>query len=154
MRSTTFEVIGRVFGKARPRFTRDGHAFTPTSTRVYERAVRQAYEAAGGELLDGAVHIDIEAVAELQKSATKKQKAARLQGDELAMTKPDIDNVCKLVLDALNGVAYADDRCVVSVRLIKGRYETEPRLIVRVRELNQRDIMDAHSNLFSDGDSY
>lgn len=51
-------------------------------------------------------------------------------------TKPDIDNVLKAVLDALNGVAYKDDSQVVEVRVVKHdrtrkqgdsiRFEVEP----------------------------
>lgn len=147
MREITFEVKGKVVGKARPRFTQ-GHTYTPTSTRLYERAIRQAYEAAGGEMFTGCVEIEAEAVSGIQKSATKKQRLSRLSGAELAVTKPDIDNVLKIVMDALNGVAYADDACVMSVRIIKGRYEEEPRLVVRVKETNAYWIDHAHRYLW------
>lgn len=150
MRCTVFEVSGKVIGKARPRFIRTGGTYTPAATRMYENAVRQAYVAAGGELIDGAVHIDIEAVTGIQKSATKKQHAARLMGDELSLKKPDIDNIEKIVLDALNGVAYADDANVVSVRAIKGRYESTPRLIVRVREVEPSELLAMHSFQWGD----
>lgn len=33
--------------------------------------------------------------------------------------KPDIDNILKIVLDGLNGVAYADDKQVIEVRCRK-----------------------------------
>lgn len=33
--------------------------------------------------------------------------------------KPDADNIAKLVLDALNGIAYADDKQVVGLTTIK-----------------------------------
>lgn len=150
MRCTVFEVSGKVLGKARHRFRRTGGTYTPATTRMYEGAVRRAYIAAGGEMIDGAVHIDFEAVTGIQKSATKKQQAARLMGDELSLKKPDIDNIEKIVLDALNGVAYADDSSVVSVRKIKGRYETTPRLIVRVREVEPSELLAMHSFLWAD----
>nr|DAN73502.1 MAG TPA: Endodeoxyribonuclease RusA [Caudoviricetes sp.] len=50
---------------------------------------------------------------ELPKSRPKRLLA------ELDTAKPDIDNVTKAVLDALNGVAYDDDKQVVSLRVTK-----------------------------------
>ena len=41
-------------------------------------------------------------------SWTKKRRLAALLGQELPK-KPDLDNVAKVVLDALNGVVYQDD---------------------------------------------
>lgn len=35
--------------------------------------------------------------------------------DYVPQTKPDIDNIAKSVLDALNGVAYIDDKQVYSL---------------------------------------
>ena len=146
MRSVVFEVQGKVIGKARPRVTRVGHAYTPATTRLYEKAIRDAFLAAGGSKISGYVHVDFEATTKLQASATKAQKAMRLEGKELATSKPDIDNIEKALLDAISrGVAFDDDVQVVSVRKIKGRYETEPRLIVRVREITADEVAEIHS---------
>jgi Holliday junction resolvase RusA-like endonuclease len=47
--------------------------------------------------------------------------------------KPDLDNVVKAVLDALNGVVYLDDAQVVNLVATK-RYATEPRVEVYIFE--------------------
>lgn len=48
--------------------------------------------------------------------------------------RPDLDNLVKLVLDALNGVAWADDGQVSHVIASKSRIAvTEPQTIVEVR---------------------
>lgn len=150
MKQIVFEVPGKVIGKARPRFTRSGQTYTPSRTRLYEREIRQAFIAAGGSAISGPVHVDIEATTGVQKSATKGQRVRRLAGDELALTKPDLDNVEKALLDALNGAAYGDDVSVVSVRKIKGRYEETPRLIVRVREISPQEVCEIHSWMWCD----
>lgn len=150
MRSIVFEVPGKVQGKGRPRFSPDGHAYTPSSTRLYEREIFKAFKIAGGERLSGPLHVDIEAVYGIQKTATKAERTRRLNGDELALKKPDLDNVTKVVLDALNGVAYEDDAYIVSIRAIKGRYEEKPRLIVRVREIDEHEVTDAHAYMWGD----
>lgn len=43
------------------------------------------------------------------KSVSKKRKFDMLEGRELPLKKPDMDNIVKVVADALNGVAYHDD---------------------------------------------
>ena len=52
--------------------------------------------------------------------------------------KPDIDNVAKAVLDALNGVAFEDDKDVVSLKAVKLPRVRCPQeeLYVRISEVN------------------
>ena len=144
MKEIVFEVEGEVVGKGRPRFTQAGRVYTPIRTRLYEKQIRRAFIERGGTMFDGPVHIDFEVVAGIQHSASKAAKKMRLAGQELSIKKPDLDNVEKIVLDALNGLAYADDVSVMSVRKFKGRYEEQPRLIVRVREIDAAQIRSAH----------
>lgn len=152
MRSVVFEVHGKVHGKGRPRFSPDGHAYTPASTRLYEREISKAFRIAGGTKLSGPLHVDIEAVYGIQRTATKAERLRRLNGDEIALKKPDTDNIEKIVYDALNGIAYEDDAYIVSTRTIKGRYEEKPRLIVRVREIETHEINGIHSWMWGDDD--
>lgn len=152
MKSIVFQVPGKVQGKARPRLGAGGHTYTPAITRLYERKIQREFKAAGGTNLIGPLHVDIEIVYGVQKSASKRDRMRKLNGDELAIMKPDIDNVEKIVYDALNRVAYEDDAAIVSSRTIKGRYEEEPRLIVRVREMETHEIKEIHDWLWEGGD--
>lgn len=57
------------------------------------------------------------------------------------VVKPDIDNICKLVLDALNGVAYVDDAQVTDLNASKrhrSRESDEPYTIVTL--IFQREV--------------
>ena len=54
----------------------------------------------------------IEAVFPIPKSWTRAKKAEAMAG-KLPPGKPDIDNILKVVLDGLNGIAYEDDKQVV-----------------------------------------
>ena len=116
-----FFVEGQPQGKARPRFTRTGHPFTPKKTVVYEERIRDRFLEANGKKLpaDCYVSISIRAVFEIPKSYTKQRKADCASGIERPAKKPDADNITKAVLDALNGVAYDDDKQVTSVRCTK-----------------------------------
>ena len=60
-----------------------------------------------------------------------------IKGEILPTKKPDIDNIMKVVLDALNGVAYFDDKQVCKVNFIK-MYSEEPRLKILIRKIGEK----------------
>ena len=49
----------------------------------------------------------------IPSSFSKKKKEQALDGEIRPTKKPDVDNVLKAVMDALNGVWYLDDKQVV-----------------------------------------
>lgn len=113
-----FAVEGKPVGKARPRFTRRGFAYTPEKTVRYEAAVRaaciEAMRAQGVYKRVGVpLAIKCEFFFEPPKSWSKKR---RTEAADLAPydQKPDGDNLLKIVKDALNGVAYDDDKRICS----------------------------------------
>lgn len=110
-----FFVDGKPQGKARPRFSR-GHTYTPKTTVEYEHKIAGAYT--GGIYPCEPLRVDITAFFGVPKSYTKKQREAIKNGD-FPNKKPDADNIAKVVLDALNGVAYEDDKQVVELRVSK-----------------------------------
>lgn len=114
-----FFVAGRPQGKGRPRFTRQGHTYTPDATRTYEERVKLAYKQAGGTLINGAVFITIRAYFTPPKSDSKKTREQKCAGNAVCTLKPDVDNVAKIIMDGLNGVAFSDDKQVVSLRVTK-----------------------------------
>lgn len=59
-------------------------------------------------------------------------------GAERPITKPDWDNVGKIVSDALNGIAYRDDSQIVDARVVK-RYSDNPMVKVSVWLTNDTD---------------
>ena len=75
------------------------------SIHAYKQAIRLAYVNAGGQILEGPVEIRIACWFERPKSHSKKRR----QQAEPKATKPDLDNIAKAVLDALNDIAYNDD---------------------------------------------
>lgn len=68
-------------------------------------------------------------------SGLSKRKREALDG-QLCLKKPDIDNYVKLVLDALNGIAWEDDNAVASIAASKG-YSFEPRTEVCITYLQK-----------------
>lgn len=55
----------------------------------------------------------------VQKSISAKERERRLSGEVLPTVKPDLDNYIKSALDALNGVAWDDDRFIVNIHAKK-----------------------------------
>lgn len=131
-----FAVYGEPVGKARPRFnTKTRTAYTPSKTAEYEREIAAAYRAVGkGKMYNGAVALDISAYFAIPKSTPKKKLFQFLQNIFRPTKKPDIDNIMKIIMDGLNGIAYEDDKQVVSGRIRKF-YSTEPRVEVEIEEV-------------------
>jgi len=132
-----FTVPGEPRGKGRPRFTRRGFAYTDTATRDYETLIREQANTAMRYWPDGMVATPVSVRIDIYKGVPKSWSMAKrkraLDGQEIP-GKPDLDNVAKGVLDAMNGVAYIDDTQVVRL-LVQKQYSLEPRLVVTVKEM-------------------
>lgn len=116
-----FTVDIEPIGKARPRFTKTGHAYTPQKTKDAEELIATAYRETGRGCIPKGVPIELEVVAHfpIPKSFSQKKRDAVLDSEILPTKKPDADNILKLVADALNGVAYEDDAQVVRMEVSK-----------------------------------
>ncbi|EJT6491919.1 RusA family crossover junction endodeoxyribonuclease [Clostridium perfringens] len=116
-------VTGKIRGKARPRVCR-GHAFTPKDTVQYEKLVRDCYKQQDGRYLEGPIKALIITYYKIPKSYSKKRVQAIRDGLEKPRKKPDADNIGKIILDSLNGIAYKDDAYVADFR-VKKEYTEE-----------------------------
>ena len=129
-----FTVMGKPQGKERPRFdSRRKITYTPTKTKNYETLVRTSYRTqCKNEIpLAGAISAEIVAYFPIPKSAKKAEREEMQAGTRKPTTKPDMDNIIKAILDALNGYAYKDDAAVVKV-IAEKRYSTTPRVTVKL----------------------
>lgn len=134
MRRVTFTVDGEPRGKGRPRFMRTGHTYTDDKTRAYECAVRHAaLEAVGCDPIEGPVEVEIRAFMAPPKSASKRTLGEMIMGFLKPTKKPDIDNIVKIVMDGMNGIAYEDDAQVTTLTIRK-RWRLDPSVEVIVKE--------------------
>jgi Holliday junction resolvase RusA-like endonuclease len=129
----SFFIPGKPVGKGRPRFGR-GFAYTPKKTVDQEKLVKglakQAMKDGDHSLIGTSVAVHLIARWPIPESWPKwKRQLARDQ--DLFPGKPDLDNVCKLVLDAMNGTVYKDDDQVILLSIIKA-YAEEPGIWVFV----------------------
>lgn len=142
MEAICFTVPGKPQGKARARTfynpkTKGMSSMTPEKTVLYENLISTCYlQEAGEERFsdDAYLKVRIQAFYEIPKSSTKTKKAAMASGEILPDKKPDIDNIAKAVLDALNEVAYRDDTQVVELQMRK-KYSDRPRLEICIEKL-------------------
>jgi Holliday junction resolvase RusA-like endonuclease len=133
-----FNVPGKPKGKGRPRFARRGNfvkTYTDSKTADYEAQIKVAATAAMGssEPLESPVSVYLYIRVPIPASASKKAKKAMLSGEVRPTKKPDIDNIAKSYLDALNGIVYLDDTQVISLHCTKV-YSSDPGVNVMVRE--------------------
>lgn len=98
--------------KERPRMSRTGYAYTPKATKKYEALVANTYN--GPKFPDGPISVTLKfnpKYIELTISDLKSKSISPLRGD--------IDNYAKSILDALNTIAYEDDKQIITLRLEK-----------------------------------
>lgn len=152
-REVRFEVPGTPVGKGRHRsvpLMRNGRPVlagatgrpiiihhTPDETDRYENLVAMAAKEAmaGRALMDGPVSLEMWAVVTPPASWSGKKQRLALAGGLWPQAKPDLDNVLKLVADALNGVVWLDDKQVAVIERSGKRFGDAPRLVVQVRAL-------------------
>lgn len=133
MNKLMFWMQGQPIGKGRPRFTRTGRAYTPAKTKKYEHALaaRASDEmvSLGIDPISAPCKVYILAQFEIPKSWSKRRKEAATLG-VVKPGMPDIDNIAKIVLDAINGVCFDDDKQVYELRATK-RYG-DPLVLVQI----------------------
>ncbi len=133
----TFQLAGHPQGKGRARaFVRGGHIghYTPAETRSYEGMIREAAfrEMAGREPTGDPVSITMTAFFGVPKSFSKLKALRALAKDIVPAKRPDLDNIAKAFLDAMNGVVFRDDSQIVRCDFAKV-YGTAPKVVVTVR---------------------
>ncbi|MGE9882105.1 RusA family crossover junction endodeoxyribonuclease [Blautia obeum] len=141
MHSVTFQVPGKPQGKARARTYYNANAgkhvsSTPDKTVLYENFIKDRYlQKADGVYLEAGTPVTLRIVARFlpPKSKPKKVKHQMLDGEILPLKKPDMDNIVKVVADALNGVAYHDDTQIALV-VAKKAYSAVEGLDITVEE--------------------
>ena len=135
MKRVEFVVDGEPQGKGRPRFSKAGgftRTYTPKKTADYECRIRNAYtEQCEGYFFNEESNISLRIIAgfSIAKSKSKNIRQQMINKDLLPKKKPDADNIIKIVADALNGVAYKDDKQITECQ-IKKIYSIEPYIYV------------------------
>lgn len=109
-----FTYFGAAVAKGRPRVTMVGgfaRAYTPNKTGAFESKIRAiaAVEMAkaGLHATPDACRIEI-AIERAPNKSWSKRKALEMRGQPITVGC-DLDNQCKAICDALNGIVWEDD---------------------------------------------
>lgn len=127
-----FVVPGDCVPWARAGRSANGHSFTPAKQARYMAALKLICQAAmkGTPPLDGSIEVVICAAYARPQSWSKKRKASTTW----RTSKPDADNLAKIVGDSLNRVAWVDD-AQIAMLVVKKYYADMPGLRVGVRRI-------------------
>ncbi len=132
----SFTIKEKAIGKQRPRYSVKTHRmYTPTKTSNFEEKIKWAFKSKYNietELSIKPFKAKIIAIFEPAKSISKKKREELLYGEYTK--KPDADNIAKIILDSLNGLAYKDDNQVIELTVYK-KYGVENLIIVELEEI-------------------
>ena len=126
-------IQGEPVAKGRPRVCKWG-TYTPEKTVNYETLIQEMFMIGGCKKLNGALRLAVYAYFSIPKSASKKHRVDMINWNIRPTKKPDLDNILKIVGDALNKIAYDDDSQIVSAT-IKKFYAEEPHLKIIIEEV-------------------
>lgn len=132
-----FEIPGVPVAKGRPKFSTMGgfaKAYTPAKTRNAEAFVVQCFKEQVKDFKmpeKGPVMLRIMFYMPIPTSLSKKKQRELEEQNTWHTKKPDLDNLVKLVNDALNGVAWEDDGCICYTQAIKC-YGKEPKTVISI----------------------
>lgn len=142
MSQVLFSIPGPPKGKGRPKFSRQGNfvkTYTPEETVNYENLVKLMYvKYCKNKMLEGAIRAELIGYFPIPSSTSKKRAKMMEEGKIRYTKKIDCDNLAKIVLDALNNIAYKDDSQVCELIVVK-KYGTEPKVTVRLTEIEIND---------------
>lgn len=139
---TDFFVPGQPQGKGRAKVTTRGryaHAYTPAKTVAYEDLIKTFFCNNNCQRLNGVLDLTVKAFYKIPQSFSRKKRNDALNGNLTPQTKPDVDNILKVVCDALNGLAYEDDKQIVHQEIFKF-YSDYPRLEIEIKEIEVKDF--------------
>lgn len=111
-------------------------SYTPARTKRFTADVRAVIEAvmAGAPPIVGPVALTMTFAMDIPSSWAKWRQEAARDGLLVPTSRPDMDNLEKALLDALNGRAFVDDAFVVD-RIARKRFAVQPGIQVEVRAL-------------------
>ena len=121
----------------RPRATnRGGHTrvYDPSKVKTYKNSVRKFLEDYPiKRFSDVELDVKVKFYLPVQKSISKKERERRLSHEKRPDKKPDIDNLQKSLLDALNGIVWDDDAKITHIEAWKF-YSEKPHTEIEVNE--------------------
>jgi Holliday junction resolvase RusA-like endonuclease len=114
------KIPGQPVAKGRPRFDRRGHAYTPDKTVRWEQRAASIIRASiGSPMYDQPLRLQVTAYFERpRRLLTRKSAVNRIHHT----SKPDADNIGKIVADALTMANVVRDDSIINQMMITKYY--------------------------------
>jgi len=133
-----FKVIGTPKPQARPRFFRNKAGYMGTFSPktdwfnlVYHEALKVKQDRLKENKLEGALKVKLWFAMPIPKSATKKQRSSMFY----LTKKPDIDNLAKAILDAINYTNLWQDDSQIAVLETTKIYSESPHCHITIEQI-------------------
>lgn len=122
-----FKILGKVKAKQSVKFAKVGNfirKYTPKDMVDYANWVKYSFmkeypNHLPNELIGFYLEMNITVFFRIPKSFSKVKREKALNGLIRPDVKPDWDNISKNICDALNGIAYPDDKAIVTGKVEK-----------------------------------
>lgn len=141
-----FRIYGTVRGQGRPRFRRFGKTYEDKKDTKWKENIKELYINSGGvHFGDKPIMIAAFIHRKLPDSKPKYIKS------EMDTHTPDCDNVIKAISDALNEIAYNDDKQIIVeyiVKMPRVRQDGEYIDVIISDEINMSDMLMRVEGLF------
>lgn len=134
-----FRIYGTVRGQGRPRFRKFGNAYKDPKDIKWERVIKDAYINSNGVHF-GSKPIVMAAVIH----RAMPQSRPKYRESEMDVFKPDADNIFKGIADALNKIAYDDDKQIIAafpIKMPRVRQDGEYIDVMITDEVNIADML-------------
>jgi Holliday junction resolvase RusA-like endonuclease len=135
MTEITLTIPGEPKSKQRPRWHKGG-TYTPKETVGYETYIKELFVIKYPDFkpLETALRLQLAAYLTIPKSQSQKKKTLMESNDIRPTKKPDLDNIVKILLDALEKIAFKNDNQFVIIDAFKF-YSKRPRLEIEITEV-------------------
>jgi Holliday junction resolvase RusA-like endonuclease len=129
-----FEIPGKVKAKQSFKIGRNGFKYTPADVKEYANWVRLCFNYVYPNHLPSVffekqLRVTIDCYFAIPKSFSKIKRKRIETGLVRPQVKPDCDNIAKQINDALNGIAFPDDKQIVSLEVNK-HYADDEKTVV------------------------
>ncbi len=127
-----FSVPGEAVQKDRPRFFKR-QIYTPLKTKAFQFQVGlyAAQAMQGRQPWQCPMELCVKFYRSPADSWSRRRRQAAIEQAVVPVSKPDIDNLAKAVMDALNGIVYLDDAQVYRLDALQ-LYGHESKTVVQV----------------------
>lgn len=139
-----FTIIGKIETKGRPRFFTKGKypiVYTPANTKKYEELVRKEYNNMYN-FGERPLYAKIRAYFSIASSISQKKRNQMVL--EPCIKNKDLDNIAKIILDSLNGVAYNDDKQITELEITKNWSIGEEHIEVEIGDIENEEDSDTN----------